>query len=79
MSSLHSTTAARIPILAALKAGGALKCSPRTTRWFIVQHSRYISINQREAHKLASEGAVRPHGIDSHGNYVFTLNTGEPS
>ena len=63
------------PILPTLRAGGALKCSPRTHRWFIVQHSRDISINQREALKLASDGTVRPHGIDSHGNYVFALNS----
>ena len=24
--------------------------------------------------KLASDGTLRPHGIDSHGNYVFALS-----
>jgi hypothetical protein len=65
---------ATTPIIPTLRAGGALKCSPRTNRFFIVQNSRDISIDQAEARKLASTGALRPNGIDSHGNYVFALN-----
>ena len=63
-----------VPIVPALKAGGVLKCSPRTHRFFIVQRSQDLAINQAEALKLASNGTLRPNGIDSHRNYVFALN-----
>ena len=63
-----------VPIVPALKAGGALKCSPRTHRFFIVQRSQDLAIDQTEALKLASNGTLRPNGIDSHGNFVFALN-----
>jgi hypothetical protein len=73
-----------VPIVSTLQSGGALKCSPRTHRFFIVQQSQDLSINQAEARKLASNGTLRPSGIDSHGNYVFALNckgvtTGQPN
>jgi hypothetical protein len=61
------------PILPLLKAGGALKFSRRTNRFFVVQHSREVAVNQTEAQRLASNGTLRPNGIDSHGNYVFAL------
>jgi hypothetical protein len=65
------------PILPTLRTGGALKCSARTERFFIVKNSQDISVDQTEALKLASNGTVRPNGRDSHGNYVFALNSGK--
>lgn len=62
------------PIIHTLRQGGALKCSGRTQRFFIVQQSREVPVSQAEAQRLATDGTLRPNGIDSHGNYVFALN-----
>ncbi len=62
------------PILPLLKAGGVLKFSRRTDRFFVVQHSREVAVNQTEARRLATSPAVRPNGVDSHGLFVFALN-----
>lgn len=67
------------PIIPTLRQGGALKCSGRTQRFFIVQQSREVPVNQTEAKRLAANGTLRPNGIDSHGNYVFALNLTEAS
>lgn len=61
-------------ILTTLRAGGCLKFGGRSQRFFIVQHSKQLPADQAAAHKLASDGTLRPSGIDSHGNYVFALN-----
>jgi hypothetical protein len=61
------------PILPLLKAGGVLKFSRRTDRFFVVQHSREVAVNQAEARRLATSPAVRPNGVDSHGLFVFAL------
>lgn len=63
------------PILPTLRAGGVLKFGPRNQRFFIVQNSRELPADQAEARKLATDGTVRPNGIDSHSNYVFALNS----
>lgn len=67
------------PIIPTLRQGGALKCSGRTQRFFIVQQSREVPVNQAEARRLASNGTLRPSGIDSHGHYVFALNLKGPT
>ena len=36
--------------------------------------ARLLAAEQAAARKLASDGTLRPHGIDSHGNYVFALS-----
>ena len=36
--------------------------------------ARQLPADQAAARKLASDGTLRPHGIDSHGNYVFALS-----
>lgn len=61
------------PILPTLRAGGVLKCGSRSQRFFIVQQSRELPVDQTAARKLASNGTLRPNGRDSHNNYVFAL------
>lgn len=61
-------------ILNSLRAGGVLKLSPKTQRFFIIQHSRELECDQRQAQRLASDGTLRPAGRDSHSNCVFALN-----
>ena len=61
------------PILPLLKAGGALKYSRRSNRFFVVQHSREVAVNQTEARRLATSTTLRPNGVDSHGLFVFAL------
>ena len=61
------------PIPPQLKAGGVLKFSPRTQRFFIIQHSREIPVDQAQARRLATSSHVRPNGVDSHGLFVFAL------
>jgi hypothetical protein len=67
-----TTTAAQI--LNTLRAGACLKLGGRSERFFIVQNSKQLPADQAAARKLASDGTLRPSGIDSHGNYVFALN-----
>ena len=64
---------ATTPILPTLRAGGVLKCGGRSQRFFIVQQSRELPVDQTAARKLASDGTLRASGIDSHSNYVFAL------
>lgn len=61
------------PILPTLRAGGVLKCGGRSERFFLVHESRLLIVDQTAARKLASDGWLRPNGIDSHNNYVFAL------
>ena len=63
------------PILPTLRAGGVLKCGGRSQRFFIVQQSRELPVDQTEARRLASDGTLRASGIDSHSNYVFALSS----
>ena len=67
-------TGASAPILPLLKAGGVLKFSPHTQRFFVIQHSREVPVDQAQARRLATSPQVRPSGVDSHGLYVFALN-----
>lgn len=67
-------TSAAAQILTTLRAGGCLKYGGRSQRFFIVQHSKQLPADQATARKLASDGTLRPNGIDSHGNYVFALS-----
>ena len=67
-------TPATSPILPTLRAGGVLKCGGRSHRFFMVHESRLLSVDQTTALKLASDGTLRPNGIDSHSNYVFALD-----
>lgn len=60
-------------IINSLRAGGVLKLSPKTQRFFILQHSRELECDQRQALRLASDGTLRPNGVDSHGLCVFAL------
>lgn len=62
-------------ILNSLRAGGVLKLSPKTQRFFIIQSSRELECDQRQAQRLASDGTLRPAGRDSHSNCVFALST----
>lgn len=62
-------------ILTTLRAGACLKLGGRSQRFFIVQNSKQLPADQTAARKLASDGTLRPNGIDSHGNYVFALNS----
>lgn len=68
-------TTAAAQILTTLRAGACLKLGGRSERFFIVQNSKQLPADQAAARKLASDGTLRPNGIDSHGNYVFALNT----
>lgn len=71
----RSQLASRQPnILNSLRAGGVLKLSPKTQRFFIIQSSRELECDQRQAQRLASDGTLRPAGRDSHSNCVFALN-----
>lgn len=76
----HNATAAgnSQPIMPLLKSGGVLKFSRRTDRFFVVQHSREIPVSQSEARRLATSLAMRPNGVDSHGQFVFALNQARP-
>ena len=65
--------AAQPAILPLLKAGGVLKYSPRTQRFFVIQNSREVGIDQAQARTLATSPKLRPAGVDSHGMYVFAL------
>lgn len=60
-------------LLITLRTGGQLKYSQRTQRFFLVRDGQYYPADQTEAQRLAERGALRPHGIDSHGHYVFAL------
>jgi hypothetical protein len=62
-------------ILNSLRAGGVLKLSPKTQRFFLIQHSRELACDQHQALRLASDGTLRPNGVDSHGLCVFALAT----
>lgn len=66
-------------ILNSLRAGGVLKLSPKTQRFFIIQSSRELECDQRQAQRLASDGTLRPAGRDSHSNCVFALNASKPT
>ena len=63
------------PILPTLRAGGVLKCGGRSQRFFIVQQSCELPVDQTAARRLASDGSLRASGIDSHSNYVFALSS----
>lgn len=60
-------------ILHSLRSGGVLKLSPKTQRFFLIHHSREVECDQRQALRLASDGTLRPNGVDSHGLCVFAL------
>ncbi len=60
--------------LNSLRSGGVLKLSPKTERFFIIQNSRELECDQRQAQRLASDGTLRPAGRDSHSNCVFALS-----
>ncbi len=66
-------------ILNSLRSGGVLKLSPKTQRFFVIQHSREWECDQRQAQRLASDGTLRPAGKDSHSNCVFALNASKAS
>lgn len=57
-----------------LRQGGVMKWSHRTGRFFVVQRSKELHVDQSEAKRLVESGAVRPNGIDSKGIYVFAIN-----
>ena len=57
-----------------LRSGACLKLGGRSHRFFLLKNSTQLPADQAAARKLASDGTLRPHGIDSHGNYVFALS-----
>ena len=61
-------------LLTTLRSGACLKLGGRSHRFFLLKNSTQLPADQAAARKLASDGTLRPHGIDSHGNYVFALS-----
>lgn len=67
-------TAGSVKILPALRDGGVLKFGARNQAFFLVKNSEQLPVDQSEAKRLATDGTLRPSGIDSHSNYVFALS-----
>lgn len=63
-----------IDIMQSLRQGGILKLGGRNHKFFLVVRSEHLSVCQADAKRLVDGKAVRPNGIDSHGNGVFALN-----
>lgn len=61
-------------IIQSLRQGGILKLGGKSHRFFLIVRSDQLPVCQAEAKRLVEQKAVRPSGIDSHGNGVFTLN-----
>ncbi len=61
-------------IMQSLRQGGILKLGGKSHRFFLVVRSDQLPVCQSEAKRLVEQKAVRPSGIDSHGNGVFALN-----
>ena len=61
-------------LLTTLRGGACLKLGGRSHRFFLLKNSTQLPADQAAARKLASDGTLHPHGIDSHGNYVFALS-----
>ena len=61
-------------IMQSLRNGGILKLGGKSHRFFLIVRSEQLSVCQSEARRLVEGRAVRPNGIDSHGNGVFALN-----
>ena len=54
-------------LLTTLRSGACLKLGGRSHRFFLLKNSTQLPADQAAARKLASDGTLRPHGIDSHG------------
>lgn len=68
------------PILDALRSGGVLKVGLHSRRFFLVQRSAELPVDQGEAKRLYEAGHVRHTGKDSHGNLVLSIsNTAPPA
>ncbi len=63
-----------VDIMQSLRQGGILKLGGRSHKFFLLMRSEQLSVCQSEAKRLVEQKAVRPNGIDSHGNGVFALN-----
>ena len=61
-------------IMQSLRSGGILKLCGDGHKFFLIVRSEQLSVCQSEAKRLVAQKAVRPSGIDSHGNGVFALN-----
>lgn len=61
-------------IIQSLRQGGILKLGGRNHQFFLIMRSEQLPVCQSEAKRLVAQKAVRPSGIDSHGNGVFALN-----
>lgn len=61
-------------IIQSLRAGGILKLGRKSHKFFLIVRSEQLPVCQSEAKRLVEQKAVRPSGIDSHGNRVFALN-----
>ena len=74
LSFLEPPMNATTQLLTTLRSGACLKLGGRSHRFFLLKNSTQLPADQAAARKLASDGTLRPHGIDSHGNYVFALS-----
>lgn len=61
-------------IMQSLRSGGILKLGGKSHKLFLIVRSEELPVCQSEARRLVEGKAVRPNGIDSHGNGVFALN-----
>ena len=61
-------------IMQSLRSGGILKLGGKGHKFFLIVRSDELPVCQAEAKRLVDQKAVRPSGIDSHGNGVFALN-----
>ena len=60
-------------IIQSLRTGGILKLGGKSNKFFLVVRSEQHTVCQSEAKRLVDQKAVRPAGLDSHGNGVFAL------